>query len=97
MAYDHHHLFVDDDRLAKAELGDRRLHRVDGRGVVAGIAGIGDQLLDRHVGDDHGVLREKSGKVTSSRSGRREIKTDGRRNGVGEHAVEPHAARHKAG
>jgi hypothetical protein len=38
---DPNYLLVDDDRLAKPELGDRGLYRIDGRGVVAGIAGMG--------------------------------------------------------
>ena len=50
---DHHQLLVDDDGLAEPELGDGRLHRVDGGGVVARVPSIGDQRLDGQVGDDH--------------------------------------------
>ena len=49
---DHHHLLVDDDRLAKPELGDRCLHHVNGGAVVARVAGVGNQLLDSNVGDE---------------------------------------------
>ena len=50
---DHHQLLVHHDGLAEAELGNGRLHRIDGGGVVARVPGIGDQRLHRHVGDDH--------------------------------------------
>jgi diaminopimelate decarboxylase len=50
---DHHQLIVNHDGLAKTELGDGRLHRVDGGGVVARVPGIRHQALHRHVGDDH--------------------------------------------
>ena len=52
---DQHQLLVDHDGLAEPELGDGRLHRVDGGGVVARVPGIGDEPLDRHFGDDYDV------------------------------------------
>lgn len=55
MPDDHHHLFVHDDGLAKAELGDRGFDRIDGGGVVARVA------LARHVtfdgADRHALIR----------------------------------------
>ena len=49
MPDDHHH----DDGLEEAKLGSRHHQRTDGGCVVVEIAGIRDQRLDGHLGDDH--------------------------------------------
>ena len=51
-----HHLLVDDDRLAPAELLQRGRHRRHPGPVLPRVAGVGDQPLERQVDDVHRMV-----------------------------------------
>lgn len=65
MANDDHSIFVDDDRLAEAELLDRLNDSFDSGVVVAGVVGIGGDGINRTILYFQGWLQMEFQPVTT--------------------------------